>query len=165
MLDGFLDLRDDDLFRGDAFRFDAFHFDTGEGEQVIDFLDGFAREIEVGGEPVEGNVHGKESERRGWIAKRGAMEVSSLVSCVSRLVSSSELLEEADVVFDEQADVLDAPADHREAVEAHAEGEAGDLFGVEGVVLAGCADGLEDGGIDHAAAGDFDPTRGLALDG
>ena len=42
VLDGFLDLRDDDFVRRDAFGNDAFDLDTGEGEEVVDFLDGFA---------------------------------------------------------------------------------------------------------------------------
>lgn len=53
--------------------------------------------------------------------------------------------------------------DHGEAVEAHAEGEAGDLLGVEEGVATRFADGSEDGGIDHAAAGDFDPAGFFAL--
>lgn len=74
-----------------------------------------------------------------------------------------ELGEEADVVFDEEADVSDAPADHGEAFEADAEGEAG-----ESGVVAAAARGVhrfEDGGVDHAATGDFDPARGLPGDG
>ncbi len=69
-----------------------------------------------------------------------------------------ELAEEAEVVFDEVADVGDAVEDHGEAVEAEAEGEAGDFGGVEEGVFAALTDGFEDGGIDHAAAGDFDPA-------
>jgi hypothetical protein len=42
VLDGFLDLRDDDSCPRDAFGNDAFHLHAGEGEQVVDFLDGFA---------------------------------------------------------------------------------------------------------------------------
>ena len=76
---------------------------------------------------------------------------------------SPELGEKADVIFDEEADVFDAPADHGEAVEAHAEGEAGDFFRIKGVVFAGGVDGSKNGWIDHAAARDFDPTRGLAF--
>ncbi len=69
-----------------------------------------------------------------------------------------ELAEEAEVVFDEVADVGDAVEDHGEAVEAEAEGEAGDFGGVEEGVFACLANGFEDGGVDHAAAGDFDPA-------
>ena len=68
------------------------------------------------------------------------------------------MAEEAEVVFDEVADVGDAVEDHGEAVEAEAEGEAGDFGGIEEGVFAALADGFEDGGIDHAAAGDFDPA-------
>ena len=53
--------------------------------------------------------------------------------------------------------------DHGEAVEAHAEGEAGDLLGVEEGVTASFADSGEDGGIDHAAASDFDPAGFFAF--
>ena len=72
-------------------------------------------------------------------------------------------MEEADVVFDEVTDVGDAVEDHREAVEAEAEGEAGGGLGVEEVVATGFVHGGEDGGIDHAAAGDFDPAGVFAF--
>ena len=41
VLDGFHDLGDDDAFRSDAFGNDALDFDAGEGEEIVDFLDGF----------------------------------------------------------------------------------------------------------------------------
>ena len=71
----------------------------------------------------------------------------------------AELLQEAQVVFDEVADVRDGGDDHGEALEAEAEGQAGDFSGIVGVVAAACVDGLEDGGIDHAAAGELQPAR------
>ena len=75
----------------------------------------------------------------------------------------SELAQEAGVVLDEEADVLDAVLDHGEAVEPHAEGVSGELGRVEGVVAAALVDGVEDGGVDHAAAGDFDPLGSFSL--
>ena len=80
------------------------------------------------------------------------------------MIRLSELAEEAGVVFDEEADIFDAVLDHGEAGEAHAEGVAGEFGGVEGVVAAGLVDGGEDGRVDHAAAGDFDPFWGFAFD-
>ena len=53
--------------------------------------------------------------------------------------------------------------DHGEAVEAEAEGEAGGGVGIEERVATRFVDGGEHGGIDHAAAGDFDPAGFLAL--
>ena len=61
------------------------------------------------------------------------------------------------------ADVGDAVEDHGEAVEAHAEGEAGDLVGVQEGVATGLADSSKDGGVHHAAAGDLDPAGLPAL--
>src|ERR1700722_20060058 len=65
------------------------------------------------------------------------------------------------------ADVGDAVLDHGDALDAHAEGEAGDLFGVVGVIEAEFAalrgDGGEDGGVDHAAAEELDPAGVFAL--
>src|SRR5207248_3990256 len=66
----------------------------------------------------------------------------------------------------------DAVLHHGDALDAHAEGEAGDFFGVVGVVtrvdLAACfislgVDGGEDSGVDHAAAEEFDPAGVFAL--
>ena len=58
--------------------------------------------------------------------------------------------------------------DHSDALDAHAEGEAGDLFGVVGVVsgvdlATFFSDGGEDGRIDHAAAEELDPAGVFAL--
>ncbi len=66
------------------------------------------------------------------------------------------------------ADVGDAVEHHGDALDTHAEGEAGDLFGVVGVVrgvelAAFFGDGGEDGGVDHAAAEDLDPAGVFAL--
>jgi hypothetical protein len=66
------------------------------------------------------------------------------------------------------ADVGDAVLDHGDALDAHAEGEAGDLFGVVGVIggvelSAFFGDRGEDGGVDHAAAEELDPAGVLAL--
>ncbi len=57
---------------------------------------------------------------------------------------------------------------HGDALDAHAEGEAGDLFGVVGVVggvyfSAFCGDRGEDCGVDHAAAEELDPAGVFAL--
>lgn len=54
--------------------------------------------------------------------------------------------------------------DHGEAIKAHAEGVAGQLGGIKSVVAAAFVDGLEDGGIDHAATGDFNPLGLFAFD-
>ncbi len=64
--------------------------------------------------------------------------------------------------------VGDAVLDHGDALDAHAEGEAGDAFGVVGVVVgvdlaAFFGDCGEDGGVDHAAAQEFDPAAVFAL--
>ena len=80
-------------------------------------------------------------------------------------MSGGELGEEADIVFDEMADVRDAPLEHGEPFEAHAEGEAGDAVRVVDLVIAGFADGFEDGWVDHAAAEEFDPAWGLTFGG
>ena len=53
VLDGFHDLRDDDLVRGDALHLDAFDFHAGEGKELVEFLGRFAFEVDVGGEPVQ----------------------------------------------------------------------------------------------------------------
>ena len=80
-----------------------------------------------------------------------------------------ELFEEAHVARVEVADVGDAVLDHGDALDSHAKGEAGDLFGVVGVVSgvrscgASLGDGGEDGGVDHAAAEELDPAGVFAL--
>ena len=79
-----------------------------------------------------------------------------------------ELLEEAHVAGVELADVGDAMLDHGDALDTHAEGEASDLFGVVGVVggvdfSAFFSDCGEDGGVNHAAAKEFDPAGVFAL--
>src|SRR5688572_30794934 len=66
-----------------------------------------------------------------------------------------ELLEESHVVLVEQADVLDAVFEHGHALYTGPEGESRDLLRV-------VADGLEHGGVDHAAAEDFEPAGTLA---
>ena len=75
----------------------------------------------------------------------------------------SELLKEAHVAGVKVADVGDAMLDHGNTFDTHAEGEAGDLFGVVGVVgridfAAFFGDGREDGEIDHTATEEFDPA-------
>ncbi len=81
---------------------------------------------------------------------------------------SGELFEEAHVSGVELADVGDAVQHHGDTLDAHAEGEAGDLFRVVGIVggvelAALLGDGGEDRGIDHAAAEQLDPAGVLAL--
>jgi len=83
-------------------------------------------------------------------------------------VALGELFEEAHIAGVEVADVGDAVEHHRDALDTHAEGKAGDLFGVVGVVgwvyfSALCGDGGEDGGVNHAAAEELDPAGVLAL--
>src|SRR5579859_3207317 len=74
-----------------------------------------------------------------------------------RLVGSSwELAEEADVVLEENLDIVDLVFEHGQAIDAHSEGKAADFFGV-------VVDEAVDGGIDHACAEKFDPTRAFAL--
>ena len=48
MLNGFLNLGDDDFIRGDSFGDDAFNFDSSKGEEIGDLIDGFSGKIEVG---------------------------------------------------------------------------------------------------------------------
>src|SRR6185437_14035579 len=79
-----------------------------------------------------------------------------------------ELFEETHVAGVEVADVGDAVLDHGDALDAHAEGEAGDLFRVVGVVrrvelAAFFSDGGEDVRVHHAAAEQFDPAGVFAL--
>ncbi len=77
-----------------------------------------------------------------------------------------ELIQEAHVAGVEEADVGDAVEDHGDALDAHAEGEAADVFvwgGVEAEAEAFVADGSEDGGVDHAAAEEFDPAGVFAF--
>ena len=82
--------------------------------------------------------------------------------------SSGELFQKAHVSAVEVAYVGDAVLDHGDALDTHAEGEAGDLFGVVGVVVGVGFAALfgysgEDGGVDHAAAEELDPAGVLAL--
>lgn len=75
-----------------------------------------------------------------------------------------KLAQKAGVVLDEEADVLDAVLNHGKSVETHAEGVAGELGRVEGVVASTFVDGREDSGVDHATAGDLDPLGLFAFD-
>lgn len=61
-----------------------------------------------------------------------------------------ELVEEAGIVFVEEPDVVDGVADHGDTFDSEAEGPAGPGFGV-------VSDVFEDLGVDHTAAGDFEP--------
>src|SRR5262245_26304086 len=63
----------------------------------------------------------------------------------------SELAEAARVVLVEEADFVDSVADHGDAFDAKAERPAGPDFGI-------VADVLEHFGMDHSAAGDFEPV-------
>ena len=67
----------------------------------------------------------------------------------------ADALEEADVVGEEVADVVDAVFEHGDALGAHAEGETAEDGGVVAAVL-------EDDGMDHAGAEDFEPAGVLA---
>src|SRR5690242_18544874 len=66
---------------------------------------------------------------------------------------SRELLQETHVALKEKLDVVDAVLHERNTVGAHAESEAADFLGIVTVF----AHALEDIGIDHAAAQQFDP--------
>ncbi len=57
VLDGVFDLTDDDEVGVDAFLLDAFDFDAGEGEEVGELGDCVVAEVDVGGEPGEGDLH------------------------------------------------------------------------------------------------------------
>lgn len=57
MLDGLGDLADDDEVGVDAFLLNAFHFDASEGEQIGELGEGQVGEVDVGGEPGEGDFH------------------------------------------------------------------------------------------------------------
>ena len=70
-----------------------------------------------------------------------------------------ELSKEASIVFDEEAYIADPPANHRQALQANAESEAG-AAGVE-LLAGGFVDIFEHGGVDHAAACNFNPARSL----
>ena len=89
------------------------------------------------------------------------------VEPAGRASCQGELFEEAGIAVVEEADVGDAVFHHGDAVDAHAEGEAADAAGVvDGVAAEGEAvlvDGVEDVGIDHAAAQEFDPAGVFAL--
>jgi hypothetical protein len=56
LLEG-LDLSDDDLVRRDALLLNAFHLDTREGQEVGELRRGVRAEVEMGGEPVKGDLH------------------------------------------------------------------------------------------------------------
>src|SRR4051812_1434146 len=62
---------------------------------------------------------------------------------------------EADVALEQRAQVLDAVAEHESPVDAHAEGEAGELLGVD-------ATGVQDPWVDDPAAAPLDPAFALA---
>jgi hypothetical protein len=53
VLDGLLDLSNDDFLGRDALGHDALDLHAREGEQIVDFLNRLAVEIKVGREPVE----------------------------------------------------------------------------------------------------------------
>lgn len=83
-----------------------------------------------------------------------------------------ELLQEPHISGEEVAYVGDAVEHHGYALDSHAEGEAGDFFGVVGVVtgvdfaarfIPFGGDGGEDVGVDHAAAEELDPAGVFAL--
>src|SRR5260370_8677652 len=71
---------------------------------------------------------------------------------------SCELLQKADITLIEQLDVINLIHAHGNALNAHAESEAADL----GRVVAVAFDELEDVGVNHAAAQQFDPSPLLA---
>src|SRR3982075_671539 len=96
---------------------------------------------------------------------RNCLPISSSPSSSSRWMTDllGELLQKTHVSGVEVAYVGDAVLDHGDALYAHAEGEAGDLFGVVGVVggvlfVLFFGDGDEHGGFDHAPAEEFDPA-------
>src|ERR1051325_1640615 len=66
-----------------------------------------------------------------------------------------ELFEEAHVVLEEEAYVVELVHEAAHAVYAEAEGEAGELFGVN-------SDGAQDVRVDHAGAAQLYPARALA---
>src|SRR5438477_1007747 len=96
-----------------------------------------------GGEPAEGPGPG---------GPRREQRVSDVPARHERAL---ELLQVAEVVLIEEPDVGRAGAEHREALDASAEGEA--LIARRVV-----ADASEDVGMDHAAAGGFDPAVATA---
>src|SRR5438105_9268408 len=87
-------------------------------------------------------------------------EVDSRQSTVESLqltkVGSWELPQEADVVLEKDLDIVDAVLKHGETVDADPEGKATDFFRV-------VVDEAVDGGIDHAGAEEFNPSRAFAL--
>ena len=68
-----------------------------------------------------------------------------------------KLLQEIQIIIKKQAQIVDAVAQHGKAVEADAEGEAGVAFGVDVHIL-------QDIGVYHAAAADFQPFAVVAHD-
>src|SRR5438045_756033 len=77
---------------------------------------------------------------------------SSLITHHSSLL---KLFQEANVVLEEEAYVVEFVHEAAHAVYAEAEGEAGELFGVN-------ARGAQDVRVHHAGAAQLDPTRPLA---
>jgi len=69
-----------------------------------------------------------------------------------------KLLQEPDIALKEELQIIQAVFEHGDSIDAHAEGEAGNLLGIIAVVLHK----LEDIGIDHATAENFDPSTLLA---
>ena len=62
-----LDLSDDDLVGSDALLLNAFHLDAREGQEVGELRRGVSAEVEMGLEPVEGDLHGMVAVRRSKI--------------------------------------------------------------------------------------------------
>src|SRR6476646_99605 len=76
----------------------------------------------------------------------------------SKPTALSKLFQKPLIALKEQLNIVDPILQDRDAVRANAEGHARDRPRVVAVVLHE----LEDVGIDHAAAQNLDPARGLA---
>src|SRR5437870_3652747 len=70
---------------------------------------------------------------------------------------SCELPEEPQIVLHEEAEVRDVEQNHGQPVHAEAEGVTAPLFGIVCFVAARFVDLLENGWMDHARAGNFNP--------
>lgn len=74
LLEG-LDLSDDDLVGSDALLLNAFHLDASEGQEVGELRRGVSAEVEMGLEPVEGDLHGMGAVRRSKIRQGRVKQV------------------------------------------------------------------------------------------
>src|SRR2546430_12571581 len=72
-------------------------------------------------------------------------------------LGSYELAKETQIIGGEEREIRDVEQDHGEPIHAETERVAAPLFGIVSFVTARFVDLLENGGMDHARAGNFNP--------